>query len=225
MEQFNNLKSKDLPFNFENVDDFDHHIDLSIPHYSFVVDQVKKYSMYFVQPWTNVYDLGCSTGKMIIEMDKKPNAIYNGIDISDNLLPKENPTEWIQFHQKDLTTFHYDRTSFAWSLFTLQFMSLQQRREVLEKIGKSMIPGSAFISCEKIYADNSRLQDINNSMYYEFKNKSFSGDEILKKDRDLRQIMQIQTLKESIADLEEYIGPTEVFWRSYNFAGILAIKR
>jgi hypothetical protein len=74
-----------------------------------------------------------------------------------------------------------------------------------------------------VYSTNAKLQDITNSIYYEFKNKSFTADEILSKERDLRRIMTPQSLDKSMEQLS-VIGKPNVFWMSYNFVGIIVIK-
>jgi tRNA (cmo5U34)-methyltransferase len=233
MEKIDNDLKQGKEFSFENINDFDKHIDLSIPHYSFAVDSVKKYAEYFIQDQTTVLDLGCSTGKLITELSEtNEKAGFVGVDISDNLMPQSKyPTKNLFFKKLDITTTEFEdllerssKMSYAYSLFTLQFLPTFKRREVLKKIAANIIPGGAFISCEKIYSNGSKIQDITNSLYYEYKNQHFSSDAILEKERSLRKIMHIQTLKESMEDLNTIFGNVELFWRSYNFVGLIAIK-
>lgn len=240
-------------FSFDTVQNFDDHIDLSIPNYSFCAEQVKKFAEYFVRDYTSVVDLGCSTGKLIKEMTKSDKSSYYGYDISKNLLPLETEKEPNVFWKdedlvelaentlnektnilslvddlksdtyfKHLSTFPKD-ISYAFSLFTLQFLPPVKRQLVINAIYRNMLPGSAFVSCEKVYSTNAKLQDITNSIYYEFKNKSFTADEILSKERDLRRIMTPQSLEKSMEQLS-VIGKPNVFWMSYNFVGIIVIK-
>lgn len=225
-------------FSFDTVQNFDDHINLSIPNYSFVAKHVSQYSDYFVRDYTSVVDLGCSTGKLLLEMNHREKASYYGYDISDNLIPRKDGQKPI-FIKGDLvqiadntlepkmpttgiSTFPKD-ISFAYSLFTLQFLPPTKRRTVVEAINKHLVPGGAFVSCEKIYSKNAKLQDMTNSIYYEFKNQSFAGDVILSKERDLRSLHTLQTLEESIQDLS-VIGTPHVFWMSYNFVGLIVIK-
>jgi tRNA (cmo5U34)-methyltransferase len=218
------------PFAFKNINDFDNHIDLSIPNYSFVANEVKQLSEYFIQDDTIVYDLGCSTGKFLKSLTPHEGVMYVGIDEATNLLPVERSTKLdnhakLIFNDADLLDYDYGVgvSSFVVSMFTLQFLPLHKRKILIQKIYDSLIPGGAFVSCEKIYSSTSKFQDITNSIYYEYKEKSFSAKEILDKERDLRKIMKIQKLEDSIEDMS-YIGPTEVFWRSHNFVGICSIK-
>jgi len=227
-------------FSFDTVKDFDKHIDVSIPNYSFVAKQVAQFAEYFAEENTYVYDLGCSTGKWLMSLRPKNKVKYVGIDISKNLLPsreiissyeQKNPNVDINFIDSDLTKFDFPtaqkpdarKTSVVVSLFTLQFLPREERKIIISKIRDSLLPGGIFVSCEKVLSSHSKFQDITNSIYYEFKNQSFSGDEILAKERDLRTIMRLQTVEESIDDMR-LIGEPEMFWRAYNFVGLIVRK-
>jgi len=221
----NHLKKGSKEFSFDDMEDFDTHIDLSIPNYSFVLEQVRNLSDYFIEDNTNVYDLGCSTGKFLKSLNRRDGVRYVGIDISKNLLPKKEEYPDIRFECSDLLNYNdYNTASFVVSMFTLQFLPLSSRKRLIQKINNSLIPGGAFISCEKIYSSNAKFQDITNSLYYEKKNEHFSGDAILQKEKDLRKIMKIQSIEQSIKDMEE-IGPVDIFWRSFNFVGLIAVRK
>jgi len=220
----NHLKKDAENFSFDNMEDFDSHINLSIPNYSFVAEQVKNLSNYFIEDNTNVYDLGTSTGSFLKSLDRRDKVRYVGIDISENLLPKKDEYPDIRWECSDLLKYDYSDSSFITSLFTLQFLPLHQRKEVLRKISASLNHGGAFVSCEKVYSSSAKFQDITNSLYYEHKRKHFSAEEILNKELDLRKIMQLQSLEESIKDLES-IGEVDIFWRSFNFVGLIVVKK
>jgi hypothetical protein len=68
------------------------------------------------------------------------------------------------------------------------------------------------------------MQDITNSLYYKFKEENFEVSEILQKERQLRRSVKLNTLDEIKTELK-CIGDVEVFWRSYNFAGLIVIKK
>lgn len=221
-------------FSFDTIKDFDKHIDLSIPNYSFVAKQVAQFTEYFSEEKTVVYDIGCSTGKWLLSLKPKKNVKYVGMDISDNLLPKQS--DIVKTDHKDLTFLKQDVTSFDFggngndlkpsvivSLFTLQFLPTAERKKLMRNFYDALVPGGVFVSCEKVYAENSKFQDVINSIYYEFKNQNFPGDEILSKEQDLRTLARLQTIDQSVKDMR-IIGHTEVFWRAYNFVGLIAQK-
>ena len=51
-------------FSFDTIQNFDEHILSSIPCYSLIIENIKSFAKYFIQENTNVYDIGCSTGKL-----------------------------------------------------------------------------------------------------------------------------------------------------------------
>lgn len=233
MSKLDNDLKDGKDFSFENINDFDKHIDLSIPNYSFAVDSVKKYYQYFIQDDTTVLDVGCSTGKLLTELSSDNKNVYHiGVDVSDNLMPEVRyPAANLSFEHIDLTSPIFatklqslKKVSYAYSLFTLQFLPSYKRRDVLKTIRDNMIDGGSFISCEKIYSSSPKIQDITNSLYYEFKSQSFSPEAILEKERSLRKLMHIQTINQSMDDLVSIFGNVELFWRSYNFVGLISIK-
>ena len=213
-------------FSFKTMENFDEHIDVSVPNYSFLSNQCRQYADYFVREHTNVVDLGCSSGKFLTQLPKVDNVNYYGYDVANNLFLDKLPGH-VTLQNKDLVEMissgYPEDISFAISLFTLQFLPPIKRAEVIKAVSDKMVKGGAFVSCEKIYSTNAKLQDVTNSIYYEFKNKSFSGDQILSKERDLRRIMTPQSLETSMSQLS-VVGQPNVFFMSYNFVGLIAIK-
>jgi tRNA (cmo5U34)-methyltransferase len=207
-------------FDFNKIDDFDSHIHLSIPNYDWLVNEIIQYSKYFIDDNTNVYDIGCSTGKML-EAIRTPSAQFYGVDNS-KLLPQS--TGNLHFENRDLNTYDsFMNASFVTSVFTLQFLPRNTAMGIINKVNKSLNHRGAFIVCEKVYATSAMLQDIINSKYYEFKEQSFKVNEILIKERQLRESMKLNSVDFWMEQLS-IIGKPELFWRSHNFIGIIVIK-
>lgn len=211
-------------FSFDTIQNFDKHILSSIPCYSLIIENIKSFAKYFIQENTNVYDIGCSTGKLLndLKTDKKITKI--GIDKSNNLLPKN--TEDVSFINLDLTeNFVFNNASLILSLFTLQFIPLNKRQNILNNVYNGLNKGGAFIFCEKVYSNNSKIQDIFTFNYYDFKSKTFNYDEIMAKEKDLRSIMFPLSHEENIKMLKEAgFEVYDIFIKHFNFEGIIAIK-
>jgi len=205
---------------FTEEGSFDKHINLSIPNYSWLIEEVKQYAKYFIDEGTNVIDIGCSSGRFLKEI-LTPKAKFYGIDNS-TLLPASEGN--LSFINADLTGYtNYQGASFITSIFTLQFLPRRSAEEIIERINRGLNQGGAFILCEKVYSSSAMLQDIITSKYYEYKEKSFTDSEILTKERELRESLKLRTVEELMALLAP-IGKPELFWRSYNFVGIIVIK-
>ena len=208
-------------FDFNKIDDFDRHIALSIPGYDKLTEQICQYAEYFIEQESNVYDIGCSTGKLMRLLPQFENVQYLGIDNS-NLLPESVGN--YHFLNADLGLYEgFENASLVCSVFTLQFLPSVARRKVIERIAEALNPGGAFIVCEKIFSPSAKLQNIINSLYYEHKQQYFGGDEILRKERDLRSNMRIRSMAELMDEIQ-FIGVTEVFWKSFNFVGLIVTK-
>lgn len=215
-------------FSFETVENFDKHIDESIEGYAQLDRLVKSVSSYFVKPGTTVYDLGCSTGRLLRDLGEVhgDSAKYVGIDKCDNFAKMNEgpaPFEYRKELIEDIS--EYPNASMIVSMFTLQFIDPRHREKILRAVYDSLPTGGAFIMAEKVYSTNAKIQDILTFQYYDYKSKSFSGDEILSKERDLRKIMFPLSAKENDEFLERAgFDKREVFWRSYNFLAYICVK-
>lgn len=218
--------STEKGFSFSNVKEFDRHISQSIVGYAGLVSDIISVSEYFVESGTQVYDLGCSTGKLVKTLAHKyPDLVIHGIEnelnFKEHLSTKDNAV----FHFKDVFDCDIRNTNFVTSVFTLQFLPIQDRKKLLEKIYSSMNKGGAFVLCEKMLAGDSKFQDMLSFMYYDHKRQHFTDTAILEKEKSLRSIMKLLTLKEYV-DMLHSVGfsRVEIFWRRYIFTGVIAIK-
>lgn len=214
-------------FSFNTIQEFDAHINSSVIGYSDLISDIVTISDYFVEDGMKMYDLGCSTGKLVkLLADKHPKAYFVGVDFESNFSKDFKSVNNIQLLPKDLTLMRrFEDATFITSIFTMQFLSERDRRDVIRSVFDSLQSGGCFIWSEKVLSNNPKFQDMLSMMYYEQKRKVFTGDEILDKEKSLRSMMRLLTLDENIQILKD-VGFTkvEIFWRRYNFVGIMAIK-
>lgn len=218
---------KEKNFSFKSIENFDEHIEKSIKGYGELVQDIQNLSEYFVEPNTNVYDVGCSSGKLVYELAKKHRkANIIGIEKEDNFTKSLENKKNALFKKMDLFDVeNMTNASFVTSVFTMQFIQQHKRFKAIQKVYKSMNYGAGFILCEKMLAENSKLQDILAFMYYDHKRNNFTDTEILDKEYDLRHQMKLYTLNENIEMLRDAgFRKIEIFWKRYTFTGILAIK-
>lgn len=217
-----------VTFSFDTIDDFDRHIELSIPNYTHIYELVEAMSTYFIKPNTNIYDLGCSTGLMLKNLsifNSVEGVRFIGYEVSENMRPK-TITGW-EWYRKDITDSKLimNNASLILSIFTLQFLSLDEREGVLERCHRGLNREGAMIVCEKTYIDNTFLNDVFTFSYYDYKQKTFNENEILSKQRDLRYIMRPQSEKENIEMFNRAgFNKIELFFASLMFRGWVLIK-
>jgi len=227
-----------MEFSFSTIKDFDSHIDRSIKNYGGLNQDIISLSKYFIEQETKVIDIGCSTGKLLVEITKAFDEFqinrteFVGIEIEDNFM-KENvagENRFISFLHGDIKQVVNERNvfenvSFCTSIFTLQFLSQKDRLNVIQAVYDGLNRGGAFVFSEKIYASDAKIQDMMTFIYYDFKRETFVADDILDKENSLRKIMKPINYEQICQDLKT-VGFTsyDMFWKQYNFIGMIAIK-
>src|SRR3974390_2634942 len=129
---------KDFSFG-ELAGTFDAHISDSIPGYREVLlPECVRQSLRFVQPGTNVYDVGCSTGHLLkrvrhANQSARPNVTYIGIDREPNFEPRwsRGRRKNISFVLCDALTYNYENASLVFNLFTVQFVRPRDKLALL----------------------------------------------------------------------------------------------
>ena len=218
---------------------FDEHIEQSIRGYSSLMEDVISLSRYFVEDNANIVDIGCSTGKntkamMEYNKDHSPAAHYIGIEVADGFEQdlKDRKKELnsagftnVEFIMKDIRKFQITNANLVTSIFTLQFMPKKDRKDVISNIYAGLNTGGAFIFAEKTICESALVQDMITFNYYDYKRKAFDTEDIMDKERTLRNIMKPLTWKQ-LEHMISYAGFTTVqpFWRNHSFVGAIALK-
>ena len=104
-------------------------------------------------------------------------------------------------------------------------MPKKDRRDVISNIYAGLNTGGAFIFAEKTICKSALVQDMITFNYYDYKRKSFDTEDIMDKERTLRNIMKPLTWKQ-LEHMISYAGFTTVqpFWRNHSFVGAIALK-
>jgi tRNA (cmo5U34)-methyltransferase len=223
---------------------FDNHIDNSIRGYSILHDDIVNLSRYFVEDETNIVDIGCSTGKTIHTMMKQnikfaPRAEYVGVEYAEGFEKELNKRKidikeefgdssgFVDFHLMDIRDYEFKNCSLITSIFTLQFMPLNCRRDVIKKIYEGLNSGGAFIFAEKTLARDARIQEMMTFTYYDYKRQHFTDADILDKERTLRNMLKPMTweeLKNMIVLCGFSFERVQPFWQNHMFLGAIALK-
>lgn len=218
-----------MKFSFADIEDFEDHINRSIAGYGLLCDMVLSIAEWFVRDGSVVYDIGCSTGAMLSRLDDHFSSLdirLVGIERELRFASEYRNTDRIRFCPADLGHgFTFDEASLILSMFTLQFVDSRHHEQHLRRIYSGLVPGGAFILAEKTYAAHSRIQDLLTCSYYDFKGRSFSASDILKKERALGPVMHPKSVDELHAAISSAGFSTyELIWRHFNFIAILCIK-
>jgi len=209
-------------FDFSTIKDFDNHISKSIQGYEVLHSLILNISSFFIKKGTIPIDLGCTSGLLIKSIQERYECKCIGFDITDN-----NFIAGLDLRINDITDseFIIPETNLIFSIFTLQFIDYKHRIGILNKVYNSLYKNGAFIFCEKEICSNGVIQEVFTFSNYSNKLNSFTADEILKKENDLRNIMNPLESKDNI-ELLKKVGfkVIEPFFQSLNFKGYICKK-
>ena len=229
------IEGSDWKFNSNVSNNFDKHVRQSIPMY----DEIQKYicslSEWFLKDGSNIYDLGCSTGETAKNLFKKfPNKKINyvGYDLSKEMIKiakRKNikNKKKIKFKIADINKINYKKnTDLFLSVLTFPFLNSQKRLKLYTKIYKSLKHGGSLIFVDKIRSSSSNFEDMINQVYFDFKiENKLNHAQVLNKSKSIRSSMQLFEISEIDYFLKKSgFKKREIFFRWYNFIGLIAIK-
>lgn len=204
-------------FDFNNIEDFDKHIRLSIPDYHTLFEIFQAIALQYMPPQGTCIDIGCSTGKFLNTLSESIPAQYIGVDLVD--MPSEKNFIYLQKNLVDVLR-DIGKCDLIISMFTLQFLGKYERQEALKEIQRLVENGARFLIAEKVFFDSSKLNSVLNKQHYHYKRQFFSDKEILDKDYSLLGKMHCLSNFEIEEEFKE-LGYVEQVWQSYNFKGWL----
>ncbi len=214
---------------------FDTHVRQSVPLYDEIQRMVSELSWYFVRDNDSVLDLGVSTGTTIKSIHlnlPRHHVNYIGIDESQEMLDvaKSNLSFLSnKLYKHDLneglpTEIH--NISLAVSLFTLQFIRVEKRIELLRDIHRALRKKGCLIIVEKIVGNDANTNEMFADLYHDMKRRNgLTAQDNVRKATSLRGVMQPISLSENITNLSVAgFHDTDLIFKWYNFVGIIAIK-
>ena len=209
-------------FDFSTIQDFDNHISKSILGYDVLHSLIVNISSFFIKTGVVPVDLGCTSGKLIKILEQQYGCKCIGFDITDAQFEAG-----FDLRKQDITAIDFEipQTNIIYSIFTLQFIDYSHRLTLLKKIHASLYKNGAFVFCEKEICSNGVIQEVFTFSNYQNKQKAFSPGEILKKEIDLRSIMNPLETSDNMELLREAgFKVIEPFFQSLNFKGYLCKK-
>lgn len=229
-------KAEDFKFGKTVVSVFDDMVVRSVPFYLELQRMMTEMARSFATPGSAVYDLGCSTGTTLINIDRvlPPDVSFTGIDESGDMLATceanfksagiERPYE---LRKADLNQgVRMENASVVVMCLTLQFIRPLYREKLLKSIYEQMNADGCFILIEKVLGEDSLFNRLFIEYYYDFKRMNHYNDmEIAQKREALENVLVPYKLMEN----RELLVATgfrhvETFFKWYNFSGMIAVK-
>lgn len=224
---------KQFEFNEEVAAVFDDMLARSVPFY----EESQKITEFFVHKNLKensiVYDLGCSTASLLINISRKliVDATLIGLDNSEAMLSRarkkcEAFDADVKLENADILKYNYKNADVFISNYTLQFIRPLVREELIKNISESTNKDGIFIFSEKVISHHSKLNKDLIECYYDFKKtQGYSEYEIMQKREALENVLVPYSEEENIKmALNNGFTHCEVIFRWANFATFIAIK-
>jgi tRNA (cmo5U34)-methyltransferase len=230
-------KASDFRFGANVAKVFDDMVNRSVPFYGEIQRMIAELAADHAVDGSFVYDLGCSTGTTMIGMDTlvHPDIRFIGIDDSQEMLDKcKSKLDEIKFKRKyelrctDIAqSIRIENASVVVLCLTLQFVRPIYRERLIDDIFKGLNPGGSLILVEKILAEDTNFNRDFIKYYYNYKRRNnYSELEISQKREALENVLIPYKLSEDITLLRDQgFEHCEVFFKWYNFAGLIATKK
>jgi tRNA (cmo5U34)-methyltransferase len=245
----NNRQFKDTLFNMPNeprnftfdekvASVFNDMINRSVPGYSAIIDMVGQLAHRYCKNGSVIYDLGCSLGASslsITEHIEHKDYEIIAIDSSEAMITrlkadlqnKKGAAKQIKVKLEDVRESEIKSASMVILNFTLQFITVRDRDQLIQKISAGMRPGGVLIISEKVSFLNKEIDSLFIDLYHQFKEKQgYSELEISQKRDALENVLIPEPLEKHYerllaADFELI----ETWLKYFNFASIIAFRK
>jgi tRNA (cmo5U34)-methyltransferase len=226
----------DFRFDQDVVEVFPDMIKRSVPGYATIVGMIGNLAERYAQMGTNCYDLGCSLGAATLAMRhriKAANCQIIAIDNSSAMVEHcakvmaadsgELPVELIC---SDIQDVDISTASVVVLNFTLQFIDIDQRCAILQRIYAGLRPGGVLILSEKVAFDNAPHHELMIELHHNFKRANgYSDLEIAQKRSAIENVLIPETLEAHRERLKQAgFASSDVWFQCFNFASMIAIK-
>jgi tRNA (cmo5U34)-methyltransferase len=229
-------RARDFVFDRRTADVFDDMVGRSVPFYDEIQRMTAEIAADFAVPGTNLYDLGCSTGTTLAALDPlvDPKVHFIGVDNSKEMLDKAREKLGRLGQRRRHELVHADlhelppveNASVVILTLTLQFVRPLYRQELIRTVCEGTTKQGVLILVEKLTEADTLFNRLFIKYYYDLKRRhGYSDLEISQKREALENVLIPYHLEEN-RDLALSAGYTkfQVFFRWYNFCGMLAVK-
>ena len=213
---------------------FDDMVRRSVPGYQSMIEMIGLIVKTYGQDNTNYYDLGASTGAVTLALGlNNPHqhnrniAVDNSIEMvkkcKNNLDGKISNFDVIC---SDINDISCENSSIVVLNLTLQFIPVEQRQALINKIYQGLNPGGVLIVSEKIHFDDPKQQEKITKLHLDFKRANgYSELEIAAKRQSIENVLITDNEKTHFDRLNSAgFSQSLCHFQCLNFASFLAIK-
>ena len=229
-------KLGDWTFDERVAEVFPDMIQRSVPGYSNIISMIGMLAERFVQPDSQVYDLGCSLGAATLSVRRNihvPGCQIIAVDNSPAMVERcrrhldafraDTP---VQVLEADISDIPIENASLVVLNFTLQFLEPDARLALLKKIAAGLNPGGALVLSEKFSFEDAEVGELLFNMHHDFKRANgYSELEISQKRSMLENVMLTDSVETHKARLKTAgFAHAELWFQCFNFGSLVALK-
>ena len=229
-------KTVGFVFDKNVVDVFPDMINRSVPGYSTIINLIGVLAEQYARPSTRLYDLGCSLGAASLSMRHRLTtdaceiiSVDNAsamIERLDKILERDNSKTPVKTVCSDIQNVDISNASVVVMNFTLQFIPLAERKNIIDKIYQGLNEGGCLILSEKLAFPDEKENESQIDFHHAFKKSNgYSDLEIAQKRSALENVLIPETKEVHLQRLKESGFSSVLSWfQCFNFASFIAIK-
>ena len=212
----------------------------SIPGYAASIEAIGSLAARYVRAGTNCYDLGCSLGAATLAMRHgidQPACRVVAVDTSPAMIERcreavadddrsNGPETQVDVVEADIRDIEFVNASMIVLNYTLQFLDLPDRDEMIGRIFDGLNDRGLLVLSEKVVDENAHMEKLLVDLHHEHKRRNhYSALEIARKRAALDNVLVPETVAAHRARLEGAgFSHTAVWLRYFNFVSIIAIR-
>lgn len=218
------------------VDVFPDMISRSVPGYNTIIGMTGLLAGRYASAGSRCYDLGCSLGASTLSMRRhitSSDCSIVGVDNSKAMLSRcaelveeDEQSTPVTLLCQNIEDTVIDNASVVVLNFTLQFVPLEQRDELIRGIFAGLKPGGIVILSEKVLFADPALDALNIELHHQFKAANgYSQLEIAQKRSALENVLIPETLVQHKQRMTAAgFRSCDVWFQCFNFASMIALK-
>ena len=214
---------------------FEDMISRSVPGYQQILEMLPTLTRRFRLENHRYYDLGCSLGAGMLAMEQglenTPASII-GVDNSAAMLNRARKNlqsasdRQFDYVEQDLRQTDIRQAAMVLMNFTLQFVPMDARDDVIRNIYHGLVPGGALVLSEKIKFDDAKTNQALIDVHHQYKaDQGYSDLEISQKRDAIENVLIPETLEAHTCRLRNAGFSVITPWvQNLQFLSILAIR-
>jgi len=211
-------------------------IQRSVPGYGLTLQMIAVIAAQYAQKDSVLYDLGCSLGAATLALRhgiQAEDCRIIGVDNSEAMLDTclgyvkaDDGDVPVELKYADIQDVVIENASVVVLNFTLQFIPLQEREALLNRIFQGLRAGGVLILSEKVSFDDPKKNERQTQLHEVFKrSQGYSELEVSQKRQALENVLIPESLAEHHARLKQAgFADSQTWFQCFNFASILAFK-